>query len=112
MQKLSDISFEGKSRTKYSFEVYSLNANFKNNISAVYVVTYRYKDDKNNFKHKIIYIGQTENLKERHSSHHKADCFSRLNANCLCVKEVNSEEERLKIERDLINEKNPPCNND
>lgn len=110
MPKLSNVSFDGKSGKKYNFYAYSLNADFKDNISAVYVVTNRYENDKNEFYHKIIYIGQTEDLKERHSSHHKAGCFSKYDANCLCVMEVKSEVERLKIERDLIEEKNPPCN--
>ena len=110
LKKLSDISFLGKSGTKFAFSVYPLDTNFEDNIPAVYVVTNRSKNDKNEFVHKIIYIGQTEDLKERHSSHHKADCFSKYTANCLCIMHEESESKRLKIERDLIDEKKPPCN--
>ena len=110
MTKISDVSFYGKSKKKYKFEVYSLDANFKDKIAAIYVVTNRYKNDKSEFIHKVIYIGQTEDLKERHSSHHKSSCFSIHKANCLCIMQEISESIRLKVERDLIEEKNPPCN--
>ncbi len=110
MSKLSDVAISGKSGKKYSFEVYQIDASFKSYIPAVYIATRRYKKSNGDINHEIIYVGQTGDLKERHTNHHKADCFTKENANCLCIIQVKNESERLEIERDIIDKYNPPCN--
>ncbi len=62
------------------------------------------------YSYKIIYIGQTDNLKERHSSHHKQECFDNNGATHLCVLIEQLQKERLRIECDLINNYQLICN--
>lgn len=109
MAKLSDIEIAGKSGTKYSFGVYPYATDWKE-IGAVYVVTKRTVKPDGSGTHTFIYVGQTDNLKERHASHHKADCFENMEANCLCVCVEGSEKMRLTIESDLLASRSWPCN--
>ena len=109
MSKLSNIEIAGKSGSKYSFGVYPYDTTWKE-IGAVYVVTKRTVQPNGSGTHDFIYVGQTDNLKERHTGHHKADCFTRRGANCLCALVEESEETRLAIETDLIAGHTWPCN--
>lgn len=102
------LTITGSSGTPYSFNVYSLDSTFSE-ISAVYVVTKRSKSG-DTYSHSIVYIGQTDNLKKRFENHHKQDCFDEQGANTLCVHQESSEKQRLAIESDLIEAKNPRCN--
>lgn len=103
------ITISGSSGNKYSFEVYPISSTW-NEVSAVYVVTKRVPKPDGGGTHSYIYVGQTENLKERHASHHKAACFEEHGANCLCVLVENGEEQRLTIEADILDAHNWPCN--
>lgn len=105
MSKLADIQIAGKSGTKYKFGVYPYDTEWKE-IGAVYVVSTR----KSAGNHTFIYVGQTDNLKERHGNHHKADCFTRHNRNALCVLVDNSQQRRVAIEADLLASRTWPCN--
>lgn len=108
MTKHGTLTLTGQSGTEYPFNVYSLDSYF-GEVSAVYVVTKRYmKGD--NYSHTIIYIGQTDNLKERFDNHHKQVCFDENDANTLCVHQELSEKTRLTIETDLIEAYSPSCN--
>lgn len=110
MAKLSTIKFNGASGAEYSFDVYPLDTTWKDNVAAVYFVTRRYEKTDQKFSHDEIYVGQTDNLKERHANHHRERCFSSKSANCLCILLESLERNRLDIERDLIEGRNPPCN--
>ncbi len=109
MAKLGNIEIAGKSGAKYSFGIYPYETEWKE-IGAVYVVTKRTAKPDGSGTHSFIYVGQTDNLKERHTSHHKADCFERNNANCLCVHVEGVEKTRRAIEADLLAARNWPCN--
>jgi len=109
MSKLSSIEIAGKSGTKYTFGVYPYDTTWKE-VGAVYVVTKRTVSADGSGVHNFIYVGQTDNLKERHTGHHKADCFARHGGNCLCVLVMGDENTRLSIEADLIGSRNWPCN--
>ena len=108
MSKLSTIEIAGKSGSKYSFDVYPYESNWAE-VGAVYAVTKRTVQNGSG-SHNFIYVGHTDNLKERHTSHHKADCFARQSANCLCVHVEAVEETRLTIEADLLAGHVWPCN--
>lgn len=109
MSKISTLTLSGTSGKKHSFDVYSINSNW-NEVAAVYAVTKREPEANGAVTHSPIYVGQTENLKERHSNHHKAECFKARGGNCLCVLVTNDEEERLAIEADLLDAYTWPCN--
>ena len=109
MTKLGNIKFEGKSGKKYTFNVYTIDTEFKE-IGAVYFITKRTENKDGTGKHFRIYIGRTEDLSERFDDHHKQKCFNNNEANCICVYSESNEEKRIEIESDLIDNYNPPCN--
>ena len=110
MAKLSTITFTGASGSKYEFNSYAFGTNFKENYGAVYFITNRHQNDDGGYSHVRIYVGQTEDLSTRFDDHHKQDCFDQENANCVCIHGEQNENTRLDIERDLIDNYNPPCN--
>jgi predicted GIY-YIG superfamily endonuclease len=109
MAKIADYTVAGKSGQKYTFEVYAFDSSW-GEVAVVYLVTKRTKKPDGGGSHAHIYVGQTDNLKERFGSHHKADCFTSHGANCLCVLQESSEERRLAIESDILDGGNWPCN--
>jgi hypothetical protein len=110
MAKISTVTFHGKSGKKYVFDVWHLNQSFRE-VGGVYGVTRRYLNAEGNYSHDVIYVGQTNNLSIRFGSHHKSDCFSKHNANCVCTLMDGDEESRLNLEDDLVQSYNPACNN-
>lgn len=109
MAKIADLTVAGKSGTEYTFAIYPINTNWKE-IGAVYVVTKRTEKPDGGGTHTYIYVGQTDNMNERHSNHHKASCFQRHNANCIGVLVESNETKRLKIEDDILKRHSWPCN--
>jgi predicted GIY-YIG superfamily endonuclease len=108
MQKLSDLTIKGESGEEITFEVYPFNSAWPE-VGAVYLVTKREKSDSDH-THTIIYIGQTDNLKNRFSEHHKAECFEENDANCVCIHRDAQEKSRLAKEKDLLGARSPDCN--
>jgi len=109
MSELGNLTLTGKSGKQYVFEVWPINTAF-NAVAAVYAVTKAVQNAKGGRTHTVIYIGQTDNLKERFANHHKADCFANHGANCICTHRDDNEKSRLAKEADLIAAYNPPCN--
>lgn len=60
--------------------------------------------------YEILYIGQTGDLSERFDDHHKQGCFDRNDRTHIGVRVVNTEQERLDIERDLLGHYKIACN--
>lgn len=108
MTKLATASFTGKSGKEYSFNVYPFDTNFKE-IPAVYIVTNRHKNKEDKYRHTIIYISHTDNLKKCFENHDKTACFRRNMANVICVNSFRDEEERLNVEDDLIKGNSSIC---
>ncbi len=109
MAKLASITFIGASGTKYKFNVYSWDTNF-DEVAAVYFITKRIQESDGGYTHARIYVGQTNDLSKRFDDHHKASCFKRHGANCICIYREDDETERLRIESDLISQYSPRCN--
>ena len=109
MAKFGTITFQGKSGNDYSFTAYSRDNAFSE-IGAVYFVTQRTKNTNGRFSHKRIYVGETGDLSDRPANHHRAECFDRENANCVCVYVESDEASRLTIEADIRENYNPICN--
>ncbi len=103
------LELTGASGKKYAFLVYPWGTTFKP-IGGVYAVTRATSNQAGGQTHTIVYLGQTGDLSERFDDHHKADCFNRRSANCICVHVEDNEKSRLAIEADLIAAYNPPCN--
>jgi hypothetical protein len=109
MAKISTVDFMGKSGKSYGFNVYPFDQQFKA-IGAVYIVSRRYMTANGRHSHKVIYVGQTDDLSIRFDDHHKANCFKQNDANCICTHVDDDEDSRLAKEDDLIKLQNPPCN--
>ncbi len=108
MGKIADVTFNGKSGARYSFNVYSLDTEFES-IGAVYAFTKR-TVKKDQGSHGLLYIGETEDLSERIPNHEKWPCVSQHDGNCICVHRDNDKDSRLEKETDLIQNYEPPCN--
>jgi hypothetical protein len=108
MAKISTMTTKGTSGTEYSFDVYPMDQEFRA-VGGVYVITRRYKNTQNEWKHAFIYIGETEDFSTRFGNHHKAACFKSNNATCICTKVENDKDSRLAIEDDLVTQHDPPC---
>ncbi len=108
MSKIADATFVGESGAKYSFVVYSVDAAF-NDIGAVYIFSKRTVSNGKR-THRLLYIGQTEELGGRISSHEKWGCAERNGANAICVHVQSDRGTRLNIETDLRNANDTPCN--
>ncbi len=104
------ITLTGNSGKKYEFKIHDINVKWKDNISAIYIVTKRYKKDNGEYTHERIYIGRTKDLKERHSNHHQQNCFYRHNANHICIYQEKNEQKLIDIETDLIQGNTTKCN--
>ena len=109
MAKHGTVSFTGASGKDYTFTAYSRDTKF-NAVGAVYFMTQRHQSSGGGYTHKRIYVGQTGDLSNRPLNHHKTDCFDLHGANCVCILLEGVESKRLKIESDLIEGLDPPCN--
>lgn len=109
MGKLGRITLTGKSKHKYSFNVYPRSDLFMA-IGAVYFLTYRREEKDGTGRHTFIYVGETEDLSERPLNHQRKKCFDQHDANCVLIYAESGRERRLEIEADLRKAYNPPCN--
>ena len=104
MTQNATVNFTGASGKKYSFIAYATDTAF-NEVGAVYIFT---KQENNSYA--PLYIGQTDNLKERIPNHEKWPCVRRNGVNSICVLSDSSQSSRLQTESDLLDKRNPPCN--
>jgi hypothetical protein len=108
MSKLGTITLTGASGKKYEFAVYPRSDTFKA-MGAVYVQSKR--EIENGKKvHTFIYVGQTGDLSDRPLNHHRKACFDREGANSILLHLESNKDARLKIETDIMNGYDMPCN--
>lgn len=103
------LELAGKSGKKYSFSVYPIGEECKDE-SGIYAFTKRTKKDDGSFNHDVIYIGMAKSFETRFYTHHKDDCIDKKGGNCLCLMKVSAESDRIEYEKDLIQGQNPSCN--
>ena len=60
--------------------------------------------------HTTLYIGETENLNARFTSHHKESCFAKSGYNAVSIHPEPDPQSTLEIEEDLVDQLDPPCN--
>ena len=109
MASLGKTTFKGGSGKPYRFKVYPLGTRFRR-ISGVYVIVNRSHGANHGYRHKILYVGHTEDFSQPFSEHHRATHFANLGANCICLQADESEESREEKERDLVSAFKPVCN--
>jgi predicted GIY-YIG superfamily endonuclease len=100
----STIQFKGASGTSWTFKIYSKSTKW-NPVPCVYVVT---KDTSSG--HTVLYVGETEDMADRFSGHHKESCFKRNGWTNVCTYREPSQTKRRQIEADLLKNRNPVCN--
>ena len=94
------VQFRSASEKTYPFLVHSINAKFRN-IGAVYVLTKRTKDAELKNYHSVIYIGQTDALKDAIEKHKDAKWPREYGCNSVCVHPEKDEELRSQILADM-----------
>ena len=123
------LTVEGKSGTKYSLEVFPLSklGSFPD-VDMVYVFTKRRKKKENGkqvYRHKVVYVGESgvSEAKGRKKGdpdtrltkdHEKLACIEKEGATHIGTysgdSELATKKGRLKIEKDLVDAYDPPCN--
>ncbi len=106
MAKLGTIIYKGASNRQYTFDIWDYPMDF-NEVAGIYTIG---KFNRSANQVNTIYVGETDNLKQRFSNHHKQDCFDRNSADVLCWLGEDAASRRLAIEADLINSLRPICN--
>lgn len=109
MASLGKARFKSKTGNQYRFKVFPLNTRFRN-IGGIYLIAYRCHSHRGGYRHKILYVGNTEDFSQPFEKHRKSQDLMRLGANCICVQSDKSEESRMEKERDLIAAFSPLCN--
>jgi len=108
MKKIGKLSLLGDSDEEYAFDVYPHNTEFKDQ-PAVYCYTNRYQKD-GKWKHKVVYIGHTDDLSTEFYEHPHHDCLQKHSANCIGIHMQEAEKERIAIHHDLVAQYDPSCN--
>ena len=101
MASLGKATFTSKSGNQYRFKVFPLGTRFRK-ISGVYLIAFRARGSHGEYRHKILYVGNTKDFSQPFEKHPKAQDLVRLGTNCICVQADKSEESRLEKERDLV----------
>ena len=101
MASLGRTSFKSKTGKQYRFKVFPLGTRFRK-LSGIYVIAYRARGADGSHRHKILYVGNTEDFSQPFEKHSKAQDLVRLGANCICVQRDLSADSRQKKEQDLI----------
>jgi hypothetical protein len=110
VEKKMKVTVTGKSGSVYEFDVYTLDTEFIE-MGGVYIYCKRVMDDiSDGYGYVRIYCGKTKNLSTRFENHHKEVEIMKYGANCICVKSVGTEEERTRIEKDILAANDFPLN--
>ncbi|MCY4555137.1 MAG: GIY-YIG nuclease family protein [Chloroflexi bacterium] len=104
---MSTITWPGKGSRKHKFTLYDIGTDFRA-IGACYIFT----KESTSGKWTAIYVGQTSDLSERFDNHHAMPCIKKNGATHICVytEGMRDAVERRKLERELIDRLDPPCN--
>jgi hypothetical protein len=109
MASLGKAMFKGDSGKHYRFKVFPLGTRFRK-VSGVYLIACRAHGNDGAHRHKILYVGHTEDFSQPLAKSRNAEALSRLGANCICVQSDTSAKSRVEKERDLISTFSPAGN--
>lgn len=108
MGEIANVTFSADGE-EYDFIAYSIDTQFEDDASAVYIFTKRtVRDGKGS--HSLLYIGETGELGVRIEDHEKWPCVKAEGCNCICVHFVNGKANRKAIEKAFLDKYDPPCN--
>jgi hypothetical protein len=109
MASLGKATYKSKSGNQYRFKVFPLNTRFRK-IGGIYLIARRGHSNHGGHRHKVLFVGHTNDFSQPFERHRKAQELKQLGANCICVQSDQSEESRLGKERELIVAFGPACN--
>ena len=109
MASLGKAMFKGDSGKVYRFKVFPLGTRLRK-ISGIYLIACRAHGNDGGHRHKILYVGHTNDFSQPFEKHGKAKALVGLGANCICVQSDDSEASRVEKERDLVATFDPACN--
>jgi hypothetical protein len=109
MASLGKARFKSGTGKQYRFKVFPLGTRFRK-ISGIYLIACRAHNTDGAHRHKILYVGNTEDFSQPFEKHRRAKDLVRLGANCICVQSDESEESRQAKAQDLIAAFKPACN--
>ncbi len=102
------FSIKGSSNIVYAFEMYTLDTDLPKK-GGVYIFTRRYKDGKI-YYHDYLYCGITDNFPDIYDNHPLEDALLEKNANCICIKIVNSAEVKNEVFENIMKANKFKCN--
>ncbi len=104
MSAASTMKCTGASGTQYEFELYPWNTVWRP-VPVVYVVLRH-----DGAQWKVLYVGETGDVKQRFANHERQPCFDRHLKTHLAVRQETSAVRRTAMEKDIMKNYNPPCN--
>ena len=110
MAKLGTLTLKGQSGQTYDFDVYPSITSWNSGVACVYYISKRTEKSDGTGSHTPIYVGETEDLKDRLGNHHKQQCFDNKGYNAVSINKESNGQSRLSIESDLIASHDLPCN--
>jgi excinuclease UvrABC nuclease subunit len=105
MSETPTINWPGQSGKQYKYWIYPRASDLKESPG-----NYVYAKETSPGKWSPVYIGQTDNLKERQSAKYKKECLDRNGATHIHAHLSGDENSRLAEEADLIAKWQPDCN--
>jgi hypothetical protein len=106
MPKVGEASFHGSSRALYLFNVYTLDSDFRDDISAVYV----FSGTNEKGQYQPVLVGETSHLGNHLRTQKKSAPLKENGAKFICVQVNKDEKNRRSTASDLISYYTPPCN--
>ena len=100
------VKWRGRSNHIYDFALHNMDYDFRDT-AACYIFT----KARNDGRWAPIYVGQTQNLKERLAAHRSSPCIVRHGATHVCVYTTDMENDQYRrlVERDLLRRLKPAC---
>ncbi len=107
--KIDEVTFAGRSGTRYDFRIYVWETKFKA-VPGVYVVASRTMEPGQRPQYAPLFVGEAVDLAVALKSHPREECFQMYYANVIGVLKENDDTRRTSILTDLLASLAPPCN--
>ena len=107
--KIDEVTFAGRSGTRYDFRIYVWETKFKA-VPGVYVVASRTMEPGEPPRYAALFVGESADLSAALKSHPRDECFQMYYANVIGVLKEDDDARRMSILADLVDGLAPPCN--
>ena len=107
--KIDEVTFAGRSGTRYDFRIYVWETKLKA-VPGIYVVASRTMEPGQRAQYAPLFVGESADLSAALKSHPRDECFQMYYGNVIGVLKENDDARRTSILADLIGGLAPPCN--